>query len=151
MKFLKWFFLLLKAAILRKATYTVSFTCKDNNRWYVDFPGWPLKQDHLEMVAGADDLLDLLNDGSNHVHLKVSTNSSKPFPDMAPSTRLIRLQKVKSALTRGAFYTVETQLKGWENPSASRRKQLWLCPVTLTVLGHYPKNIYFVELKDTPS
>ena len=151
MKYFKWFFLLLKAAILRKATYTVSFTHEEDDRWYVDFPGWPLKHSQLQMVAGADDLLDLLNDGSDHVHLKVSTNSSKPFPDMPSSTHIFRLQKVKSALTRGAFYTLETPLKGWETPNASRRKQLWLCPVTLTVLGHYPKNIYFVDLKRIPS
>jgi hypothetical protein len=90
------------------------------------------------MVAGADDLLNLLNKENptpNHVSLEVFTKNPKEFD--------IKLKKVHSALTKGAFYIVETPLVGWENQKSIRRKQLWLCPVTLTVLGHYPKQIYF--------
>lgn len=134
MKIIKWFCILLKAIVLHKTNLNISFTKDDENKWYVDFPNWPLSQDNLEMVAGADDLLDLLNDGSNHVSLEVSINEI---------TKGIKLKKVKSALTKGAFYIVETPLKEWENPNSIRRKQLWLCPVTLTVLGRYPKYIYF--------
>ena len=138
MKILKWFWLLLKAMITRKSVLNVSFTKESNGRWYVDFPNWPLYHDMLEMVAGADDLLDLLNDGSNHVRLKVSTKNL--FEE-----NTIKLKEVHSALTKGAFYTVETPLEGWENIYSSRKKQLWLCPVTLTVLGQYPKYIYIKE------
>ena len=137
MKILKWFWLLLKAVILHKSQLTVSFTKESNGRWYVDFPNWPLSHDNLEMVAGADDLLDLLNDGSDHVSLKIS--SSEIAHD-------IKLKKVHSALTEGAFYVVETPLKGWEKPNSIRRKQLWLCPVTLTVVGYYPEHIYIKQL-----
>ena len=79
MKILKWFWLLLKAMILRKARLKVSFTKESNGRWYVDFPNWPLSHDNLEMVAGADDLLDLLNNGTNHVALRVSTKPLEGF------------------------------------------------------------------------
>lgn len=137
-KFIKWFWLLLKAMILHKAQLKVSFTKESNGRWYVDFPNWPLSHDNLEMVAGADDLLNLLNKGTNHVSLEVYTKKPKEFS--------LELKKVHSALTKGAFYTLETPLEGWEKPDALRRKQLWLCPVTLTVLGHYPQNIYFNEI-----
>ena len=51
MKFLKWFWLLLKAAILRRTNLRLSFTKEATGRWYVDFPGWPLSHDNLEMVA----------------------------------------------------------------------------------------------------
>ncbi len=135
MKLIKWFLLLLKAVVLREATYQLSFTKEPTGRWYVDFPNWPLSHDMLEMVAGADDMLDLLNDGSNHVKLGVSL---RPIDG-------IKLTKVHSALTKGAFYTAEG-IVGWERPGALRHKQLWLSPVTLTVLGHYPKNIYFNKL-----
>lgn len=134
---LKWFRLLLKAMILRRSQLKVSFTKEANGRWYVDFPNWPLSHDNLEMVAGADDLLNLLNDGTNHVSLLVSTTKTKHD---------IELKKVHSALTKGAFYTVETPLKGWGRPNSLRRKQLWLCPVTLTVLGQYPSHIYFKQI-----
>ena len=50
MKYLKWFWFLLKAMILRKADIKVSFTKESNGRWYVDFPNWPLSHDNLEMV-----------------------------------------------------------------------------------------------------
>ena len=46
---------------MHKTNYSISFTKEKDNRWYVDFPEWPLSHDNLEMVAGADDLLDLLN------------------------------------------------------------------------------------------
>lgn len=136
-KILKWFWLLLKAVILRKTQLEVSFTKESNGRWYVDFPNWPLEHYRLMMVAGADDLLDLLNSGSNHVSLLVSTSEIECD---------VKLKNVKSALTKGAFYTVETPLEGWENSNSIRRKQLWLCPVTLTVLGCYPKYIYFKKI-----
>lgn len=138
MKILKWFWLLLKATILRKAQLKVSFTKEADGRWYVDFPNWPLHHYMLEMVAGADDLLNLLNEENltpNHVSLEVYTKKPKEYD--------IELKKVHSAITKGAFYTVESPLMGWEHPNSIRRKQLWLCPVTLTVLGHYPKQIYF--------
>lgn len=134
-KILKWFFILVKATILRKATYTVSFTKESNGRWYVDFPNWPLSHANLEMVAGADDLLNLLNKGTDHVQVEVTLNQENG----------IHLTKVHSALTKGAFYTVDG-IQGWENPNAIRRKQLWLCPVTLTVLGHYPKHMTITKV-----
>lgn len=134
---LKWFWLLLKAMILRKASLEVSFTKESNNRWYVDFPNWPLSHDNLEMVAGADDLLDILNNNTNHVSLQVYTKRPKEYN--------VELKKTHSALAEGAFYTVETPLQGWERPNSVRRKQLWLCPVTLTVLGQYPQQIYIKQ------
>lgn len=119
---LKWASLLLQAVTLRKTEYNVSFTQEDG-LWYVDFPGWPLKKENLLMVAGADDLLDYLNDGSNHValHVKVSDNDI--------STSGIKLIKESSTLAGGAHYLVE---------NGGPVKRLWLCPVTLCVLGQYP-------------
>ena len=134
-KILKWFWLLFKAVFLHKTYLKISFTKESNGRWYVDFPSWPLSHDNLEMVAGADDMLDLLNDGSNHIHLLISE---------IPMNNCVELTKVYSALTKGAFYTAKG-IEGWGNPNAIRYKQLWLCPVTLTIIGHYPNKIYFVK------
>ena len=130
MKYLRWLFILIKATIFRKAIFIVSFTKEANDKWYVDFPNWPLSHDNLEMVAGADDLLDILNDDTDHVRVEVKLKQAEG----------IQLTKVHSALTKGAFYTVDG-VRGWENPNTIRRKQLWLCPATLTVLGHYPKHL----------
>lgn len=124
---IKAIFTILKALIFRRKQYDVSFTKESNGRWYVDFPGWPLSHDNLEMVAGADDLLDYLNDGSNHVKIHVEISK------INKTTAEIKLVKDYSKLTRGAFYNVE---------NGGRTKRLWLCPVTLCVLGRYPKYIY---------
>ena len=92
-KLFKWFLLLFKAAILRKVTYNVSFTKEANGRWYVDFPNWPLEHYQLEMVAGADDLLNILNsDDMNYVSLIVNIKKPKEYD--------VHLQKVYSALTK---------------------------------------------------
>lgn len=136
MKYLKWIFLLIKATILRKATYYVSFSKEADKKWYVDFPNWPLAHYHLMMVAGADNLLEILHNETNHVSLKVDiSNKDKNIPNT------IKLVKTSSTLIGGAYYELKTPLKDWN------RKDLWLCPVTLAVLGQYPKYISIRKYK----
>ena len=124
---IKVLFKILSALIFRKKEYNISFTKEKNGRWYVDFPGWPLSHDNLEMVAGAEDLLDYVSMGHHHISIRVKAS------DKNISTSGIKLTKDYSRLTRGSFYNVE---------NGGRTKRLWLCPVTLCVLGHYPKYIY---------
>ena len=134
-KYLKWIWLIIKA-IFKKPS-VVSFTKEHDDRWYVDFPNWPLAHYHLMMVAGSDTLLEILHNGTNHVSLKVKTsNKEKSIP------RTIELVKIKSTITGGAYYKLKTPLKDWD------RTSLWLCPVTLAVLGHYPKYIYIKKLNE---
>lgn len=123
---MKTVFKILKALFFRRKEYDVSFTKEENGRWYVDFPGWPLSHDNLEMVAGADDLLDYLSMGHRHIQLRVRVSNND-----IPSTG-VKLTKDHSRLTQGAFYNVV---------NGGRTKRLWLCPVTLCVLGRYPKYI----------
>ena len=99
MKYLKWILLLIKATILCKATYYVSFSKEADKKWYVDFPNWPLAHYHLMMVAGADTLLEILHNGTNHVSLKVDiSNKDKNIPNT------IKLVKTSSTLIGGAYY-----------------------------------------------
>jgi hypothetical protein len=136
MKYLKWIWLIIRAALKRSKLKVVSFTKESDQKWYVDFPNWPLAHYHLMMVAGSDKFLDYLNDTTNHVRLKVNiSNDNKTIPNT------IKLVKVESTLTGGAYYKVETPLSGW-NPE----KELWLCPVTLAVLGQYPEYIYIKKI-----
>ena len=47
---------------------------KEADRWYIDLPDWTGTKGELEMVAGADTLLDELDlDKDNVVNLTVST------------------------------------------------------------------------------
>lgn len=132
-----WAWILLKSILGRKQQYVLSFEQDYDGKWYVVFPGWPLDRSHLEMVAGADDMLDML-DKEHKCLIKVIA-----IPTRSKEIRKgnVQLTCIKSSLTGGAFYTVQG-LKRWGNPNAIREKELWLCPVTLCVLGHYPNYIY---------
>lgn len=130
---IKWLWLLIKAIIFRKAEYDVSFE-NIGDRWYVIFPNWPLSHDNLQMVCGADDMLTLLSEGEKIVHLKVVVGKCSNYKNYCA------LYKTHSSLTGGAFYIADN-VEGWD--TSHIKKQLWLCPVTLTVLGRYPQRILF--------
>lgn len=114
----------------RKRVYHLSFVYEPIDKlWYIDMP-WPGDRYNLAMVAGSDKLLSFLDkDGVNRVNLEV--HISKLKLDMP---NYIELQQTASRLTKGAFYDVHN-LEGFE-------RDIWICPVTLCVLGHYPKWIY---------
>lgn len=133
-----WVGALLRGFVKGRHCHSVSFEQDSDGRWYVILPGWPLDRRHLEMVAGADDMLSLLDCNKEHlVRVSIITSKAK-----AEHEGCCQLTCIKKSLTGGAFYTVQG-LSGWDNnPNAIREKELWLCPVTLCVLGCYPKYIY---------
>ena len=114
-------------------TYIISFTREDDGRWYVDLPNWKGPHSSLEMVAGADDMLELIGNGAPHVTLRVikkDDTREKIKADM-------QCVRTDYSMTGGATYKVYT-CKG--------TKQMWLCPVTLFVLGEYPKVLYVSKI-----
>jgi hypothetical protein len=113
----------------KKREYTIQFNKESDRKWYVDFPGWPFDHGNLLMVAGADDLCEFLSlDGRNSYINVIPTSREEKHEGYAKLTR------VKYALTGGAIYKVEN-LPGFD-------REIWLCPVTLFVLGKYPKYMY---------
>ena len=81
------------------------------------------------MVAGADKLCDFLSDDDRFAYVNVvPSNKRIEMPGYAC------LVQGEHSLTGGSTYTV-TDLPGFE-------REIWLCPVTLFVLGRYPKYIY---------
>lgn len=113
----------------RRDEYQLQFNHEDDRRWYVDFPGWPFDHHNLMMVAGADKLCELLSDDDRFAHVSVIP-SNKPLDKPGYAC----LVQGRHSLTGGSFYNV-TGLEGFE-------REIWLCPVTLFVLGRYPKYIY---------
>ncbi|MBQ7212726.1 MAG: hypothetical protein IJS19_08720 [Muribaculaceae bacterium] len=118
----------------RKSAYNLSFVYEpDDFTWYIDIP-WPGNRHNLAMVAGSDKLLSFLDkEKTNRVSLKVKI-SKKPLE----MPGYVELFKTSSKLTRGAYYDVH-RLEGFE-------RDIWICPVTLTVFGCYPKHIYFKQM-----
>ena len=102
------------------------------NRWYIDFPSY-LEDGgdiaSLEMVAGADLLLDILAMGSNEVDV---TFSDVAF-DGANTLTLAHMGDLEG----GAYYNC-CSVKG-----VDYELYVWLCDVTLQVLGYFPDTIYF--------
>lgn len=113
----------------KKKEYQLKFNHENDGYWYVDFPDWPFSHHNLMMVAGADDMCSFLSDDDKHTYVNViPSNKEENHPGYA---KLIQKQH---SLTGGSTYEV-TNLKGFE-------RDIWLCPVTLFVLGQYPKYIY---------
>ena len=118
-----------KSVFGRKKEYHLKFNNEDDGLWYVDFPNWPFAHHNLLMVAGADKLCAFLSDDGKTSHVDViPSNKREQHPGYAC------LVQGEHSLTGGSIYTV-TDLPGFE-------RDIWLCPVTLFVLGRYPKYLY---------
>ena len=120
---------LLQNAMMRRSKYDLAFHREDDGVWYVDFPDWPFAHHNLAMVGGADKLCSYLADGRQTIRVKViASQHSLPFSGYG------LLTKTYSNLLYGADYDAT----GFED----FHRSVWICPVTLFVLGRYPKYIY---------
>ena len=124
---------LAKAALRRwgsNGIHHVTFT-KVGRKWYCEVPGFPKELfEHTMMVGGAAKLLEYYSRGDERVEVTFKV----PDDDEARYFCGMQLVQSEATLTGGAFY------KGWSN------EELWLCPVTLFLLGRYPKNILIYRI-----
>ena len=95
---------------------------------------WPGNRYNLAMVTGSNRLLDQLNEGSNYVTVDVLPRNKRENHE-----GYFECEQTASRLFSGAFYDVHN-LKNFNS-------SIWICPVTLCVLGHYPKYIYLRQCK----
>ena len=101
-----------------------------SGRWYVDLPEWRGGKWHLEMVSGADVLLDeLCASDKDEVHVQASTKKKY-------KTNSLTLTKVADSPYDGADYAVT------ESDLGIKVKDLWLCGVTQWVYNEMPTKIY---------
>lgn len=126
---MKGFFKIIRNFVCRKHVYHLQFDHELDKKWYYHFPSWPFAHHNLMMVGGADKLCAFLSD--DNVTCRVEVIPSKKRLALNGYAELIQ---TGSHLTRGAFYKVE-KLEGFS-------RDIWICPVTLTVLGRYPLFIY---------
>ncbi len=113
----------------------IKFYKEDSGRWYADLPDYIAEggtKEDCEMVAGADLWLDVLSQGENEITLRLET---EPFE----SAEKLTLDKTDEGFPEfGAYYRIGT-FQGIDYSNLI----LWLCPVTLFVFGHYPKEIFY--------
>lgn len=107
------------------------FYKEEKNKWYADIPSWTGRKSALRMVAGADTLLDLIAKGRKDVYLHFSEEEIEEGNV---------LYFKKKNWINGATY----KLKEYEGHVHNMK--VWLCDVTLHVLGKFPKRIYFREV-----
>jgi len=100
-----------------------------DNRWYIDLPEWTGSKAELEMVAGADSMLEYAAEGEGQVWLILSVDEF----ENADKLEFIRLA---TEIENGAFYKLD-KYRGVEVGV-----EMWLCDVTKFVFGDFPKTIF---------
>ena len=124
---------LLRNAMMRRSKYDLAFHREDDGVWYVDFPDWPFAHHNLAMVGGADKLCSYLADGKQTIRIEVVASK---YPLSLSGYSI--LTKTYSNL----FYGADYDATGFEN----LHRSVWICPVTLFVLGRYPKYLYLKKI-----
>ena len=101
---------------------------KEVSGWYIVLPEWEGKKAELQMVAGADVLLDLLSESKNTVKMEVRRDD---FLEKTATLNKIRHDNF------GADYTYNSE---------SLQANFWLCPVVLFLFNEYPKTLFIKTL-----
>ena len=114
--------------------YQLQFNKEKDGLWYVDFPNWPFDHHNLLMVSGADEMCEFLSDDGKFTYVNVIPTSKEE--NHSGYAKLIRKNH---SLTGGSTYQV-TGLEEFD-------RNIWLCPVTLFVLGKYPKYMYVKKVQ----
>lgn len=132
--------------LVRRKHYRLKFLCEEDSgvrRWYYAFRGWGFEHGNLEMVSGADTLCD------HH-----STDGGKTaVVNVIASRKPIRCGNGKYDHFVGEDFPEEWNIKDrliWGRNYYNElypNEKFWICPVTLFVLGRYPKHLY-IEVKE---
>ena len=107
----------------------LKFYKESDNRWYVDLPEWTGSKAELEMVAGADSMLEYMAEGEGQVWLVLSEQEF----ENADKLEFLRLA---TEIENGAFYKLD-KYRGIEIGL-----EMWLCDVTEFFFGDFPKTIF---------
>ena len=107
----------------------LKFYKESDNRWYVDLPEWTGSKAELEMVAGADSMLEYMAEGEVQVWLVLSEQEF----ENADKLEFLRLA---TEIENGAFYKLD-KYRG-----IKIGLEMWLCDVTKFVFGDFPKTIF---------
>lgn len=101
--------------------------------WYIDLPEWEEDKSALQMVLGADTLLDIMAQGHKEILVHFSDEG---FPG-AFVLSWLHDGHVSFEEAGGATYHLDNY-RGIKYDFS-----LWLCDVTIFVFNGFPKHIYF--------
>lgn len=106
-----------------------------NGSWYIDLPEWEEDKSALQMVLGADTLLDAMAGSKNEIDIKFA---DYPFDGCA------RMGKINNGIdgdeTSGGatYFIMHDDVEG-----IPHSQRLWLCDVVKFIFGEMPDFIYF--------
>lgn len=103
------------------------------NRWYIDLPDWTGSIDELEMVQGADTMLDLVSNYTSECHLTIS---NEPFEGADEITLVTDLT---NSIGGGNYF-----MKSYKDKVVNQ--QMWLCEVTTFIFNSLPQGIWVHSL-----
>lgn len=112
---------------------TLKFNKESSGNWYANIPEWTGSKDDLQMVLGADTLLDIIAQDENDVVVYFST---EPF-EGSNVMSLFTYGIIGNLGFGGGTYRMH-QYMGIEY-----KLDLWLCDVTNFVFGYMPDMIFF--------
>jgi len=107
------------------------FIKEESGKWYIDLPNWEGLKADLEMVEGADIMLDYVGKGNSEVELMLA---ELPF-EGASALKLIHDYSKETG--GGGIYLLESYEGNILN------QEMWLCEVTEWVFGKLLPIIYF--------
>ncbi|MCG2615917.1 hypothetical protein LZZ85_16595 [Terrimonas sp. NA20] len=109
---------------------------KEPTGWYIDLPEYILQggtKEGLQMVEGADVMLDIIAEGRDKVILDIDLHA------LPGSTTLLLVEKCDPYIG-GGFYLLEE----WNGKKVGMK--MWLCEVTEWLFGHLPAAIHIKEV-----
>ena len=110
----------------------IKFYKEKTGRWYIDLPEWEGEKEDLEMVLGADDLLNILAEGEDFVYMEIG---DEKFPGASQMV----LVEPGSIEMGGCWYLIPTI------GQIDFNLRIWLCDVTKFVFEKFPENIWFYK------
>lgn len=120
----------------------LKFNKEADGNWYIDFPVYPFDRHNLMMVAGANMLCEYVAEKEGHPeYAEVDvTTGNKLIDDKTPDIIMTRFKTGYGATyhNEGADGLPPFVIHDGKVLVIS---EVWICPVTLLVLGRYPKTI----------
>jgi len=107
------------------------FYKEETGKWYADVPQWTGRKSALQMIAGADKLLNHIAKERFEIYLHFSET------EFDGASCLIFKRK---SWFNGANYKIKNYIEKELN------LKVWLCNVTLFVFNKFPKKIFFNEI-----
>lgn len=112
---------------------TLRFYKEISGKWFVDLPDWTGDKADLEMVSGADSMLDIICEGENEILLMFSEKKIN-------KSNKLQFIKLATDIGNGAYYKLD-KYSGIEF-----NLEIWLCDVTKFVFGYFPKQMFFIKI-----